>query len=179
MYSTENPNTLPSLIASFIKYLCKHFSNISVVTLPSCDLLSGNLGVPVNPKYCAFSKWLDIALCISPNCVLWHSSIINTTLFFLYSSNTCAFLFIAFDIFCIVVTINFLLLSFICFINDDVLSTISTESGSNLLNSDIVWLSKSRLSTKKNTFSIFDSFDNIWLALNEVSVLPLPVVCHT
>jgi len=86
--------------------------------------------------------------------------------------------FIALAIFCIVVTIKGLFISFICFTSVSVLSVVSTLSGSNLLNSASVWESKSFLSTKKNTFLMLGSLASIWLALKDVKVFPLPVVCH-
>ena len=84
----------------------------------------------------------------------------------------------ALAIFWIVVIINGLVLSFICCINLSVWLVISTQPGSNLLNSSKVCLSKSFLSTKKNTWLIDGSKESIWLVLNEVIVLPDPVVCH-
>ena len=153
---------------------------MSAVVLPSWLLFSGNLGVPVKPKYCALLKYIFIALCISPNWLLWHSSIINTTFSSLYFSINFAYLglLIALAIFWIVVIINGFVESCIFFTNLYVLFVKSTEPGSNLLNSSKVCVSKSFLSTKKNTCFMLGSFANIWLALNEVRVFPEPVVCH-
>ena len=161
--------------------MCKHFSKISAVLLPSWDGFSLNLGVPVKPKYWALLNVLDICLCISPNWDLWHSSIIKIVFKSLYFSITLAYLGLehALAIFWIVVIINGLVLSFICWINLSVWLVISTQPGSNLLNSSNVCLSKSFLSTKKNTWLIDGSKAKIWLVLNEVIVLPEPVVCHT
>ena len=61
---------------------------------------------------------------------------------------------IALDIFCIVVTMSCLFLSLICLTNTCVFDVVSTEPSSNLLNSLMVCVSKSFLSTKKNTFFI-------------------------
>ena len=168
-------------MASFIRYVCKHFSKISAVLLPSCDGFSLNLGVPVNPKYWALLNVFEICLCISPNCDLWHSSIINTVFKSLYFSMMLAYLGLvqALAIFWIVVIISGFELSLICSINLSVWLVISTQPGSNLLNSSNVCLSKSFLSTKKNTWLIDGSKDKIWLVLNEVIVFPDPVVCHT
>ena len=61
---------------------------------------------------------------------------------------------------------------------DCVLSVTSTLSFLNALNSFIVWKSKSFLSTTKTTLYTSGSSITIWLALNEVKVLPEPVVCQ-
>ncbi len=117
-------------------------------------------------------------MCISPNWVLWHSSIIKITFSSLYISIAILYfsLFNAFDIFWIVVTINLLLLSFICFTNFLVVSVESTEPASNLLNSAVVWESKSLLSTKKNTFFILVLDFSMFDAKKLVNVWPAPVV---
>lgn len=81
-------------------------------------------------------------------------------------------------IFWIVVMISWRFLSFICLTKISVLSVVSTEPASNLLNSSVVYESKSFLSTKNITFFIFGSVANICAVLNAVSVLPAPVVCQ-
>ena len=86
---------------------------------------------------------------------------------------------IALAIFWIVVTIRCVFLSFICLTRTLVLSVVSTEPSTNLLNSLTVCESRSFLSTKKNTFFILGLDDKISATLKEVKVFPEPVVCQT
>ena len=85
----------------------------------------------------------------------------------------------AFDIFWIVVKTIFLVGSSKYLTKVSVLSVLSTEPSWNLLNSDTVCESRSLRSTKNITFRIEGSSDNSWLNLNDVNVLPEPVVCQT
>lgn len=75
-------------------------------------------------------------------------------------------------------TINCVFLSFICLTSISVLSVVSTEPASNLLNSFVVCESKSFLSTRNITFFIFGLVAKICAVLNDVKVLPAPVVCQ-
>ena len=151
---------------------------MSAVLRPSWLWFSSKRGVPVKPKYCALLKCWRTMRCISPNWLRWHSSMMNTTLSVLYWSNASALFWIALDIFWIVVTISGKLLSFNCLTSCAVLFVLSTAPLENLLNSSSVWLSKSLRSTRKMTFLMSSCSDNTWLALKEVNVLPLPVVCQ-
>lgn len=89
IYSMENFKTFLSRMASVITYLCKHSSNKSFVVRLPCSFLtelSLNIGVPVKPNICAFSKNALMRLCVSPNWLLWHSSKIKTMRSFLRAS---------------------------------------------------------------------------------------------
>ena len=132
IYSTLNPNTFLSKIASLIRYWCRQSPKTSAVVLLSWDLFSLNRGVPVKPKYCPLVKNFLIFPCIFPNWLLWHSSKIKITFSSLYCSIIFWYLgfFIALVIFWIVVIMSFLFLSCTCSTSLSVRSVISTQSAS-------------------------------------------------
>ena len=73
---------------------------------------------------------------------------------------------------------KFVCSSFICLARMAVLSVASIELASNLLNSCVVWRSRSERSTTNNTFLIDGCLANNCPHLKEVSVFPEPVVCQ-
>ena len=135
---------MPMLFVSVITYLCKQSPNNSlVVRLPSWffTALSAKIGVPVNPNIWLFRKCFLILLCVSPNCVLWHSSNMKTIRLSCKWVIVFSYLLLpnALFSFWIVVTISFVS-SPNCFTSALVLSVPSTLPSEKLLNSFVVWI---------------------------------------
>ena len=180
-YWTLNPRTIWALIASLILYECTGLPPkiISVVN-PVAFMFSAKIGVPVNPNICTSGNALNMCFLISPKLLLWHSSMMKITLSLFCSTASTNLSFLQrLLIFWIVVVIIFVDESLNALYKSSPLSILTTASFSNELKFLIVCLSKSLLSTKKTTLLYLPVSLKHWASLNDVNVLPLPVVCQT